>query len=314
MTKLKRVLDGIVDTRRHHVYEAAQRVLNRIPMERARALQFEWLMVPFPKYAYGMQKAAALASALDLPGFTAIEFGVAGGNGLVAMEQHAARLSSDLGLSIDVVGFDLAIGMPPATGYKDLTYRWSEGDFAMDEQALRNRLSTAQLILGDVSDTVPDYRPYSPIGFISFDLDYYSSTLAALQVVEGRHWDNWLPRINAYFDDLRTIEWVGERQAITEWNARHDDRKVGQVKGIRDSVFSGPAWAEKMFEIHLFEHPVYGKEIGSADWVGSFAERARSKPTLRLRPVPEDSFRAQQLSRARVRAGLQTPLRSEEPF
>ena len=47
MTKLKRVLDGIVDTRRHHVYEAAQRVLNRIPMERARALQFEWLMVPF---------------------------------------------------------------------------------------------------------------------------------------------------------------------------------------------------------------------------------------------------------------------------
>lgn len=87
------------------------------------------------------------------------------------------------------------------------------------------------MILGDVKDTVPGYRPALPIGFISFDLDYYSSTLAALQVVEGDDWTNFLPRINAYFDDLRTIEWVGERQAITEWNARHEDRKVGQVKG-----------------------------------------------------------------------------------
>ena len=66
-----------------------------------------------------MQKAAALASALNLPGFTSIEFGVAGGNGLVAMEQHAARLSSEMGLTIDVVGFDLAVGLPPP--------RWIQG-------------------------------------------------------------------------------------------------------------------------------------------------------------------------------------------
>jgi hypothetical protein len=284
MAKMKRVLEGLIDTRRRNRYEVARRLLNRIPLERVRALQFEWLMVKFPKYAYGMQKAAALASALDLPGFTAIEFGVAGGYGVIAMEKHAARLSADLGLSIDVVGFDLAEGLPAAAGYKDLTYRFSEGSFGTDVQALRNRAPTAQLILGDVKDTVPGYRPSLPIGFISFDLDYYSSTLAALQVVEGDDWDNFLPRINAYFDDLRTIEWVGERQAITEWNARHEDRKVGQVKGIRDSVFASPAWADKMFEVHLFEHPLYGKEVGYADWVGTFADRDRPNPLLHLRP------------------------------
>jgi hypothetical protein len=277
------MMNVMLDSRRRHLYAAARQVLDRIPTERTRELQFDWLMVPFPNYAYGMQKAAALASELELPGFTAIEFGVAGGNGLVAMEQHAARLSSVLGLKIDVVGFDLAVGLPASTGYKDLPYRWSEGRFTMDEHALRNRLAHAQLILGDVKDTVPDYRPTLPIGFISFDLDYYSSTLAALQVIEGNEWDNWLPRTHAYFDDLRTIEWVGERLAIADWNKRHEDRKIGQVKGIRDSIFSGPPWAEKMFEIHLFEHPLYQKNIGSADWVGTFAERTRPRPHLRLR-------------------------------
>jgi len=49
MAKLRRVLDGIVDSRRHHVYEAVERLLNRVPADRVRALQFEWLMVPFPK-------------------------------------------------------------------------------------------------------------------------------------------------------------------------------------------------------------------------------------------------------------------------
>lgn len=210
MGKLRGVLEVILDSRRRHLYGAAQRVLDRIPGERARALQFEWLMVPFPQYAFGMQRAAALTSALQLPGFTAIEFGVAGGNGLVAMEQHAARLSSDFGVTIDVVGFDLGQGLPLATGYRDVTYRWSEGDFAMNEAALRKRLSSAQLVLGDVKETVPDYRSSLPIGFIAFDLDYYSSTLAALQIMEGFDWKRWLPRTNAYFDDLRTIEWVGE--------------------------------------------------------------------------------------------------------
>lgn len=228
-------------------------------------------MLPYAKYAFGMTNAADLASALQLPRFTAIEFGVAGGNGLVAMEAHAERLSSRFGLAIDVVGFDLVQGLPAPTSYRDVPYRWGKGDFRMDEVALRNRLSRAQLVLGDVKETVPSYRPSSPIGFISFDLDYYSSTLEALQIMEGLDWERWLPRVHAYFDDLRTVEWVGERQAITEWNSRHDDRKVGQVMGLRDSVFSAPAWADQMFEIHLFEHPLYGKKI-------------RTAPSLRLRP------------------------------
>jgi hypothetical protein len=284
MGKLKRNVARIIDTRRRHLYETAERVLVRLPGEQAQELRFDWLMVPFPQYAYGMQKAAALASALDLPGFTAIEFGVAGGNGLVAMEQHAARLSAELGMEVDVVGFDLAIGLPTTTDYRDLGYFWSEGEFAMDEAALRKRLDRARLVLGDVHETVADYRPDLPIGFISFDLDYYSSTLAALAVAEGTEWDRWLPRMYAYFDDLRTIEWIGERQAMTEWNARHGDRKVGQVKGLRDSIFAAPSWGDMMFEFHLFDHPRYQENVSTADWGGTFSRRGRNRSQLGLRP------------------------------
>lgn len=41
-----------------------------------------------PEYVYGLFRAAELAKRLKLPGVSAIEFGVAGGNGLVALEVH----------------------------------------------------------------------------------------------------------------------------------------------------------------------------------------------------------------------------------
>ena len=91
-----------------------------------------------------------------------------------------------------------------------------------------------------------------------------ASTLAALAVFEGLDWDRWLPRVNAYFDDIRTIEWVGERKAISEWNEANEDRKIGQVLGVRDTIFGSPPWAPRVFEIHFFDHPSYATPIGPA--------------------------------------------------
>jgi hypothetical protein len=61
--------------------------------------------------------------------------------------------------------------------------------------------------------------PY-PVGFVAFDLDYYSSTTVAFRVFEKEH----LPRVHCYFDD--TIwpesayhnEYIGELCAIREFN------------------------------------------------------------------------------------------------
>ena len=125
-----------------------------------------------PHYAYGVHSAAALAKRLGMKGVTAIEFGVAGGNGLLALEQCAKVIGGALALPIAVLGFDTGVGMPAPSDFRDLPYVWGKGFYSMDVSALRNRLSAAQLMLGDVRDTVPNFLSDSnqfPIGFVAFD-------------------------------------------------------------------------------------------------------------------------------------------------
>ena len=50
------------------------------------ARRYELGLVDRPHYAFGMLNAAREAAALGLASITAVEFGVAGGNGLLAME------------------------------------------------------------------------------------------------------------------------------------------------------------------------------------------------------------------------------------
>src|SRR5207302_19401 len=80
--------------------------------------------------------------------------------------------------------------------------------------------------LGPVSETVPPFLAtpnFPPIGFISFDLDYYNSTKQAFQIFAGRA-EMRLPRIYCYFDDIVFPPWachndhVGELLAIREFN------------------------------------------------------------------------------------------------
>jgi hypothetical protein len=59
-----------------------------------------------PHYAYGVFSAADLAKRLGLKGITVIELGVAGGSGLVALEEIASAVGGAAGIQIDVVGFD----------------------------------------------------------------------------------------------------------------------------------------------------------------------------------------------------------------
>src|ERR1035441_9247881 len=65
-----------------------------------------------PHYAYGVYSAADLAKRLGLSSIQVIEFGVAGGKGLIALERIAAAIETDLGIQISVSGFDSGEGMP----------------------------------------------------------------------------------------------------------------------------------------------------------------------------------------------------------
>jgi hypothetical protein len=138
----------------------------------------------------------------------------------------------------------------------------------MDLARLTARLKSAKLVLGPVEETVRDFCAREnppPIGFIAFDLDYYSSTSAAFRLFDAGH-EYFLPRVACYFDDMAgDIDWAynefsGELLAIAEFNAAHRNMKIAQVRGLRFSPHRIPeGWHEQIFVVHLFTHPEYGR-------------------------------------------------------
>ena len=134
----------------------------------------------------------------------------------------------------------------------------------MDVPKLRARLKTARLLLGDVAETLPGFTEREkppPIGFIVFDLDYYSSTVTALKILEADH-RYLLPRVACYLDDMiGDIDWA-YNDLTGEFNEQHDDIKIAPVSGLRFSGSHIPqAWHEQTFVAHLFTHPDYRTHV-----------------------------------------------------
>ena len=212
-----------------------------------------------PMYTFGIYSAAVLAKGLGLKGISAIEFGVAGGRGLLAMEKAAEEVGRHFGIAIDVFGFDTGKGLPPATDYRDLPYKWNQGHFMMDFERLRQRLKRAQLILGDVGETVPEFLPRikHPLGFVSFDMDYYSSTVKAFQLWDGAP-ETRLPRVMCYFDDICGYnDYIGELLAISEYNRDHEHMKLCPMHLLRNTQQSPAWWHDQIYMLHDFQHPQY---------------------------------------------------------
>src|SRR5687767_4483396 len=102
-----------------------------------------WSLSSRPAYLSGLYAAAQVARAQDTPDIIAIEFGVAGGQGLLALQTEAEAVEKETGIGIKVVGFDSGVGLPEPTGdHRDHPDYWREGDFPLDEPALRRQLST----------------------------------------------------------------------------------------------------------------------------------------------------------------------------
>jgi hypothetical protein len=223
-----------------------------------------------PWYAQGMYEAARLAQRLKHGGVSVIEFGVAQADGLAAMEAVAAEIRRRLQIEVQIFGFDSGEGLPGHGDYRDLPYVWRRGLYKMDVEAVRRRLPTARLILGDVSQTAPRFLEnggFPPIGFISFDLDYYTSTLAAFQIFDGPD-RNYLPRVLTYFDDIISgdqvyfCEEVGELRAIREFNQNSKSDRIRPIHGWKQSLLFQPGWADAMWAYHRFDHYQYNEYIG----------------------------------------------------
>jgi hypothetical protein len=216
-----------------------------------------------PAYAYGVIQAAAIARALKIERISVVEFGVAGGAGLIALEECATIAEKLTGVKIDVYGFDTGVGLPKPEDYRDQPNMWFEGQLPMNRDLLESKLTRAQLRIGHVRDTVKDFiaeKP-APIGFISNDMDLYSSTRDSFALFAGAT-DIVLPRVVMYFDDIfghTYNEFTGERLAINEFNAAHEKRKLSPIPGLRyflPRLFDHMLWPDCMYYAHFFDHPL----------------------------------------------------------
>jgi hypothetical protein len=230
--------------------------------------KIHWGLVPRPHYAYCMYQAARLAKLLGIPRISVLEFGVAGGNGLVVIEQNARWIQRELGVELEIYGFDTGEGLPEPVDYRDLPYGWKAGFFKMDRAALERRLQFSRLVIGQVRDTgrtfFEQYNP-APIGCVFHDLDFYSSTRDALTILETRS-ERLLPRIFHYFDDIIGTdlmlqnEFVGQRRAIQEFNEFHADRKIAGCPQFHHRK-TRKKWHHQIFVFHDFLHPQYNQFI-----------------------------------------------------
>jgi hypothetical protein len=220
-------------------------------------------------YLYGVLHAARLANVLGIGRISVLELGVAGGRGLLALEKASIYAEEAYGVGIDVYGFDSGSGLPKPTDFRDCPNLFLEGQFPLDDARLEPRLEKAELILGLVDQTVPQFleRRPAPIGFVSFDLDLYSSTAVALRAFEGDA-ELLLPRVHCYFDDITGFTYAdhnGERLAISEFNAAHELRKLSPIYAVEFYVperESRAMWPRKLYLAHIIDHPRYSDYDG----------------------------------------------------
>ena len=218
-----------------------------------------WDVSPRPQYLNGMLLAAKQARNEGVREICAIEFGVAGGSGLLAMQAEAQAVERATGVSIKVYGFDNGPdGLPDFIGdHRDHPDAWHPGDYPMDETLLRSHLlPSTRLVIGNIRDTVPAFiadPATPPIGFVAIDVDLYSSTMQALQIftLPG---SRTLSRTMLYFDDIDMIinhRFAGELLAIDEFNAMDHHIKIDRMRGLKSGrPFPEKAYLDMMFVAH----------------------------------------------------------------
>jgi len=216
--------------------------------------------------AYGMISAARYAKSLRLKGFSCFEFGVASGNGLINMVSIAQMIKNEMGVDIRCYGFDTGKGLTKVVDYRDHPEKWKEGDYVMpDPEKLRHKIKgKGELILGDIQETLPTFMKAFdqnyPVGFVSFDVDLYSSTKASLNIFDFNE-SNYLPIVYCYFDDCfgstTANKFCGELLAIDEFNQEHSDRKIDIDRSVKvkHKFITYQEYFDKMYIAHFFNHP-----------------------------------------------------------
>lgn len=227
--------------------------------------KIEYDLVPRQPYAFGVDLGFQKAKEIGAQKILLLEFGVAAGAGVNNLAFIARKLSHEYGIDFEVVGFDTGSGMPEAVDFRDHPEKYRGGDYPMgDPQRIRNLdQEKIKLYIGNVSTTLAKFfaeyeNSGSVVGFISIDLDYYSSTKDTFSLF-SRSSNFFLPTTPMYLDDVNNIDhnpYCGELLAVHQFNAISSDyRKITKMNQLRNwRLFKNALWLDQMYFLHVFDH------------------------------------------------------------
>jgi hypothetical protein len=130
--------------------------------------------------------------------------------------------------------------------------------------------------MSDIADTVPAYRDRMtaemPLGFVSLDVDYCSSSVSGLRIFDHASQDRYLPAVPLWVDDsyvdIMQHDFAGEALAIHMKNLP-EMRKIeaGRLEEVRCRIVrkavrpKGPmaAWNHQVYFAHFCQHPLRSK-------------------------------------------------------
>ena len=213
-------------------------------------------------HAFGLLRAADWAKYCGVKAISAVEFGVANGAGLLNMCEIAKRVTRETGVEIAVTGFDTGKGLPEPKDYRDHPEFFRRGDYPMQDQATLKPLverAGGTLILGEVRASLQGFLgSCQPVGFISLDVDYYSSSMDCLRILLDDV-SHYLPWVVVYADDVdgdRHSRFCGELGALHDFNEQSKYRKITKFNFLRQNrIFQRPHWISKMYVAHILDHP-----------------------------------------------------------
>ena len=150
--------------------------------------------------------------------------------------------------------------MPPPVDYRDHPEKYRAGDFPplnLTEDKLPEK---TKIYCGEIQQTLKsidaDLSDNARIGFVSIDVDYYSSTVDCLKLF-AKEERNFLASTVVYLDDVNNTdhnEFCGELLAANEFNEKNDYRKLTKMTQLRNwRIFKNALWLDQMYFLHVLD-------------------------------------------------------------
>ena len=223
-------------------------------------------IIPRPHYALGISMAAHQGYKLGYKKITIIEFGCFNLDGLIDMEQHVEDIKKIINIDFNIFGFDYGKGLPKMEFHEaDRMQEWDVGDYTFGDKENLKSLKSAKIIWGNVNKTIKKFiketdLSKAPIGFISNDLDYYTSTYKSFDLLKIKP-VNFIPRPILYFDDFfRSSKHEGEYWAIEIFNKKNK-KKISEILEFTEQLsMFWTKWtylATRFRYLIDFKHPKY---------------------------------------------------------